>query len=98
MTGAVTFAVLMVTAYPAHALADHVIGQTDRQAALKATRGWAGWTALARHVGAYHLIVTAMTAAVIAVFALPVSPVGAAAGLAVSAATHALWNRRAPVH
>ncbi|WP_239311277.1 hypothetical protein [Frankia sp. Cj3] len=35
----VTFATLAATAYAAHTLADHVGGQTDRQAALKATAG-----------------------------------------------------------
>jgi hypothetical protein len=92
-----TFAVLAATAYAAHTLADHVLGQTDRQAALKATAGPAGWAALARHVGAYHLILTAMCAAAVAVFGLPVSPTGAAAGLAISAGTHVLWDRRTPV-
>ncbi|WP_239404510.1 hypothetical protein [Frankia sp. Cj3] len=80
-----TFATLAVTVYAAHTLADHVVGQTDRQAALAA------------HVGAYHLILAAMCAAVVAVFGLPVSPTGAVAGLALSAATHALWDRRTPV-
>ncbi len=92
-----TFATLAATAYAAHTLADHVGGQTDRQAALKATAGRAGWAALARHVGAYHLILTAMCGAVVAVFGLPVSPAGVAVGLVISAATHALWDRRTPV-
>ncbi|ADP84826.1 hypothetical protein [Pseudofrankia inefficax] len=92
-----TFATLAATAYAAHTLADHVLGQTDRQAALKATAGPAGWAALARHIGGYHLILTAMSAAAVAAFGLPISPTGAAAGLALSAATHALWDRRTPV-
>jgi hypothetical protein len=96
-SAALTFAVLAATTYPAHTLADHVLGQTDRQATLKATPGRAGWAALARHLGAYHLIVAGMSAVVIAAFALPVTPTGAAVGLAVSIATHALWDRRTPV-
>jgi hypothetical protein len=96
-TPAVTFAVLAATAYAAHTFADHTIGQTDRQAARKALPGRAGWTALAGHLTAYHLILTAMTGLVIALFALPVTPTGATAGLAVSLTTHGLWDRRTPV-
>ncbi|OHV49320.1 DUF3307 domain-containing protein [Pseudofrankia sp. BMG5.36] len=94
---AATFAALTITAYAAHTLADHVLGQTDRQAAAKALPGRAGWAALARHVGAYHLVMAAMCTVTVAALALPISPAGAAAGLAISIATHTVWDRRTPV-
>lgn len=94
---AATFAALLATAYAAHQLADHVIGQTDSQAAAKAAPGRAGWLALARHVGAYHLIQIVMVGLTVAVLGLPLSLPGALAGMAISAGTHLLWDRRTPV-
>ncbi len=96
-TTAATFAALLGTLYAAHQLADHVAGQTDTQAAAKATRGRRGWTALARHVAAYHLILTVMVTIVWGVLDLSLSAGGVAAGLAVSVVTHAVWDRRTPV-
>ncbi|ADP83815.1 DUF3307 domain-containing protein [Pseudofrankia inefficax] len=93
---ATTFAALAASAYAAHQIADH-LAQTDAMAATKAGPGRASWAALARHVGVYHLIVAAMCGIAIAVLGLSVSPAGAAVGLTVSAATHALWDRRTPV-
>lgn len=95
---AATFAVLAATLYPAHHLADHVLGQTDHQASEKAKPGWEGWRANLAHVGAYHLVLAALLCVVWAVFALPLSPLGVAVGLAVSAVTHAVLDRRWPVH
>ncbi|ORT47186.1 hypothetical protein [Frankia sp. KB5] len=92
-----TFAALFATAYAAHQLADHVVGQTDAQAAAKAAPGRAGWTALGRHVGAYHAVMAGMVAVTARTVGMPVTGRGLAAGLAVSAATHALWDRRTPV-
>lgn len=92
-----TFATLLSTAYAAHQLADHVLGQTDAQAAAKALPGRAGWTALARHVGAYHAVMGGMVAVTARSVGLPVTGRGLAASLAVSAATHAVWDRRRPV-
>ncbi len=91
------FAVLLGTVFAAHQLADHVLGQTDAQAAAKATAGRAGWAALGRHVAQYHLVVVAMVAVTVLALHVPLSPAGAAAGLAVSVGTHLLWDRRRPV-
>ncbi len=97
MSPAVTFAVLGVTVYAAHQLADHVLGQTDGQAVAKAGPGRAGWTALGRHIGQYHAVMVVMVTLTVAVLRVPLSPAGAAAGLAISVATHLLWDRRRPV-
>jgi hypothetical protein len=92
-----TFAALFATAYTAHQLADHVAGQTDAQAAAKARPGVEGWSALARHVSAYHAVMAGMVGIAARAVGLPVSARGLAAGLVVSAGTHALWDRRRPV-
>ncbi len=96
-TTTATFAALLATLYAAHTLADHVLGQTDTQAQAKANPGTAGWYALGRHLAGYHLVVVAMVTTTWAVLDLPLSATGAAAGLAVSVVTHALWDRRWPV-
>lgn len=94
---AALFAALFAAAYSAHQLADHVTGQTDRVAATKANPGRAGWTALAVHLAAYHLTQVVMVAVTAIVLDLPLTPVGAGAGLAVSVMTHGLWDRRRTV-
>lgn len=96
-SAAVVFAAVAVTLYAGHQLADHVLGQTDKQAAGKALPGWGGWLHNLAHVGLYHLVVVVMLATVVAVLDLPVTAVGAVAGLGVSAVTHALLDRRWPV-
>ncbi|WP_018504885.1 hypothetical protein [Parafrankia discariae] len=88
-----TFAALLTAALAGHELADHLLGQTDAQAAGKAT----SWAALGRHVGQYHAVLAAVVGVTVRVTRLPVSGRGLAAGLAVSAATHALFDRRWPV-
>lgn len=87
------FAALLGAALAGHQLADHVLGQTDAQAAGKAT----SWAALGRHVGQYHAVLTGVVALTVRTTRLPVTGRGLAAGLAVSVATHALWDRRTPV-
>jgi hypothetical protein len=94
---ALRFATLAATVYAAHSLADHVLGQTDAQAAAKALPGREGWLALAHHVGQYHAVMAAMVAVTAKTTGLPVRPGRLAAGLAISVATHALWDRRRPV-
>jgi hypothetical protein len=86
-----------------HNLADHVLGQTDRQAAGKAAPGAeaiakgasrrAGWGACLSHVALYHLVLA------IAWWALPLqlTLLGPLAGFAWSAVTHAFLDRRWPV-
>lgn len=97
MTTAATFAAVGVTLYAAHQLADHVVGQTDQQAAGKAKPGWAGWRLNLAHVGAYHAVMAAMLAVAWLVLDLDLSPWGVTAGLAFSAATHAVLDRRWPI-
>jgi hypothetical protein len=92
-----TFAAVAVTLYAGHQLADHVLGQTDRQAREKTLPGWSGWRACLEHVAQYHLVLTVMLGAVWMVLALPLSPLGVLAGLWVSGITHALLDRRWPV-
>lgn len=97
MTKAVTFAVLLGTLFAAHQVADHVLGQTDAQARAKARPGRPGWTALGRHLAAYHTVVVVMVGITVAALDLRLSALGAGAGLLVSVGTHALWDRRSAV-
>ncbi len=94
---AATFASIAATLYAAHQVADHVFGQTDRQAAGKAGDGWAGWRHNLCHVAAYHAVAAVMVAVAVVVLDVPVTATGAAAGLAVSAVSHAVLDRRWPV-
>ncbi|MEV0580816.1 hypothetical protein [Streptomyces sp. NPDC050392] len=90
-----------------HNLADHVIGQTDRQAGSKAAPSAdevadgvsprRGWGACLGHVAQYHLVMAVMLGLVWAVLPLRMSWTGLAAGLTVSAVTHAFFDRRWPV-
>lgn len=88
---AATFGAVLGALLVGHNLGDHVT-QTDHQAAHKAT----DWSAMAGHVGGY----TATCAAALALL----RPIGVrprlgrvVAGLAFSAATHAVIDRRWPV-
>lgn len=97
MTPAVVFAAVAATLYAAHQLADHVFGQTDKQATAKATAGWHGWRHLLSHVIDYHVVVMLMLLGSIIVLDLPVTLIGFVAGVSFSAVTHALLDRRWPV-
>lgn len=97
MTAAVVFAAVAVTLTAAHQVADHVTGQTDRQAANKAAPGWYGWRHLLGHVAAYHLTVGVMLTVTVIALGLPVTAAGVGSGLAFSAVTHAVLDRRWPV-
>jgi hypothetical protein len=94
---AATFAAVAVTLYAGHQVADHVLGQTDRQARDKMKPGWEGWRANIEHVALYHLVLLAMLAASVTVLELSVSVLGVLAGLGFSAVTHAFLDRRWPV-
>jgi hypothetical protein len=94
---ALVYVASLATLYAGHQVADHVLGQTDRQACGKAAPGWPGWRANLAHVAAYHLVLAAMYAATVLVVDLPVHPVGLAGGFAFSAVTHAVLDRRWPV-
>jgi len=90
-----------------HNLADHVIGQTDHQAEHKAAPTQTevadgasprrGWGACLGHVAQYHAVMAVMLALVWTVLPLQMSWTGLLAGLAVSAVTHAFFDRRWPV-
>ncbi len=70
--------------------------QTDAQAAGKAAAdGWAG--AMAGHVGGYHAAAAVMLAAADRRLGLRLAPWRVTAGLALSAGTPALLDRRWPV-
>lgn len=92
-----TFAVVWSALAVGHNLADHVLGQTDRQAAGKSGPGAAGWGACLAHVGLYHVVLAGLMG--VAWWALPLHLTwpGLAAGFGWSAVTHALLDRRWPV-
>lgn len=97
MTTAATFAAIAVTLYAGHQLADHVLGQTDRQAREKALPGWRGWRACLAHVLLYHVVLTSMLAVAILALGLDLSDAGRRAGIGFSFATHLFIDRRWPV-
>jgi hypothetical protein len=97
MNSATVFAAIAATLYAAHQLADHVLGQTDRQAAHKAAPGWAGWRHNLAHIGLYHLVMAGMLLLLIGLLDLPVNAAGLLSGMAFSAITHAILDRRWPV-
>lgn len=102
-----TFGAVWAVLAVSHNLADHIFGQTDRQAAGKAAPSadevadgvspWRGWGACLAHVAQYHLVMAVMVALVWAVLPIHLSWAGLAAGFAFSAGTHAFFDRRWPV-
>lgn len=81
--------------YVGHQIGDH-IAQTDHQAANKAGKGCEGWQAMAGHVASYTAC-QAVALLALRATGVRVSPIRAVLGLAVSAGTHALIDRRWPV-
>jgi hypothetical protein len=79
-----------------HQVADYWT-QTGHQATCKGRPGWAGRRACAAHVSVYTVVLAAFLAVTAWQLALPVSPGRAAAGLAVSAASHYFADRRRPL-
>jgi hypothetical protein len=71
--------------------------QTNAQAPRKGLPGWPGHRACAAHVATYTLTLAASLALAWGWLDLPVHPVWAAAGLAVSAVTHPFADRRRPL-
>src|SRR4051794_32886259 len=96
LSRSVVFVVTLVVLLVGHSLGDHV-AQTDRQATRKADRGAAGWRALAGHLLAYHVTITVALLLTCAALRLPLSMTGVVAGVAFSAVTHGLLDRRWPV-
>lgn len=86
------FGAVFATLHAAHQLGDHIT-QTDRQARAKAD----DWAAMAGHIAGYHLTAAAMLTVASRALGLRLAPRRVLAGLAVSAATHALLDRRWPV-
>lgn len=91
----------------AHNFADHIVGQTDFQAANKAAPSpqevaagvsrRRGWTANLAHVGQYHLTIVVLGVLAWLVLPLHWSLSGVLAALVWSAVTHAFLDRRWPV-
>jgi len=93
---AARFGTVFAALYAAHQVADHWI-QTDRQAATKGAPGWSGRAACARHVASYTAAAAVALAAAEKATGAGIRPGRAAAGLAVSAATHYMIDRRTPL-
>lgn len=93
---AAAFVVSFVALYAAHQVADHWV-QTDSQACTKGEPGWRGRIACASHVATYTA--TGVVALYVAYWRTGLHPpIGnAAAGLTVSAITHYIADRRAPL-
>lgn len=87
------FAALFV----AHQVADHWV-QTNTQACRKGTPGRLGGLACTAHVASYTVTALLVMVAVTGVLGVPVVVWRLVAGLAVSAATHWLIDRRWPLY
>jgi hypothetical protein len=96
LSRAVVFVVALVVLLVAHQIGDHVV-QTDHQAARKAGPGWTAVWAMAGHLAGYHLCALLLLLAAFGLLGLPLTATGVVAGLAFSALTHALLDRRWPV-
>ena len=90
------FAAVFAALFVAHQVGDHWI-QTQYQADRKGLPGWPGRLACAAHVNTYTA--TALIAVIVTTAATGVelNPWRCAAGLAVSAVTHYLADRRTPL-
>jgi hypothetical protein len=91
-----TFASVFIAWFVAHQVADHWI-QTQHQADHKGAPGWPGRIACAAHVATYTATALAALTALALSLGLPLSPGRVAAGLAVSAVTHYIADRRTPL-
>lgn len=104
MTTASRFAAVAATLAAAHHVGDFLL-QTDHQAACKpATEDRAvvcsegeSWRALAGHIASYHAAQVAGLLIANRALGLKLRPGRVAAGVAISAATHAVIDRRWPV-
>jgi hypothetical protein len=93
---AATFAAVYVALFVAHQVADHWI-QTQHQADCKGRPGWPGRIACAAHVASYTATAVVALNALHFGLGLPLNPWQVAAGLAVSAVTHYIADRRTPL-
>jgi Protein of unknown function (DUF3307) len=97
LTSAILFAVFMGVAIAAHQVADHVFGQNDKIAANKAKPGRVGWSHIAQHVFAYHVVMFVMLLITCVALNLPVTFLGVFASILFSALSHGFIDRRWPV-
>ena len=95
-TRSVVFAVSLIVLLVAHQVGDHVL-QTDHQATDKVERGPAGLRAMLGHLAGYHATAAIALTGTVAVLGIPLTVRGVVAGLAFSALTHGLLDRRWPV-
>ena len=93
---AATFAAVFVALFVAHQWADHWI-QTQHQADCKGLPGWPGRLACAGHVTSYTATAFWFLVALALGTDVHLSPGRVAAGLAVSAVTHYIADRRTPL-
>lgn len=91
-----TFAAVFVALYTAHQLADHWV-QTEHQAATKGLPGWPGRIQCALHVLSYTLTALAALLMLVVVLHLDLDLYKVNIGLAVSAVTHYIADRRSPL-
>jgi hypothetical protein len=96
MSAPAVFAAVFVALFVAHQVADHWV-QTQHQADCKGRPGWPGRIACAAHVATYTATALLALAALRHTLDVPLSPGRVAAGLAVSAVTHYIADRRTPL-
>ncbi|MBQ1071637.1 DUF3307 domain-containing protein [Micromonospora sp. C31] len=93
---AAAFAAVFVALYVAHQVADHWV-QTQHQADCKGQPSWTGRIACAAHVATYTVTAGLALVFLIAGTGLRLDPWGVAVGLAISAVTHYIADRRTPL-
>ena len=91
-----TFAAVFVALYVAHQVADHWI-QTQHQSDCKSLPGWAGRIACAAHVANYTATAFGFLGVLALATDLDLTGGKVAAGLAISAVTHYVADRRTPL-
>lgn len=91
-----TFAAAFAALHAAHGVGDQW-AQTSAQSCDKGSPGWAGRRACAGHVASYTAVGGVALAAVAAVAGVRLRPGRVAAGLAFSAVTHYVLDRREPL-
>jgi hypothetical protein len=90
------FAAIFATLFAAHQAGDYWV-QTHRQAAYKGLPGWPGRRACLGHVASYTLACTGAVLGADRALGLRVRWPGLLAGQLLSAATHYIADRRAPL-
>lgn len=95
-TSAAVYATVFVALYAAHMVADYWV-QTQHQASTKGHAGWTGRLACLSHVGTYTLTAIIALTTVAWRLDLDLHLDATVAGLAVSAITHYIADRRTPI-